>query len=87
MLALRHPDSPSCVHHDDWTNDAFEEVLGRMAAGRPPLPGSTVHTLANGQVAVVAFPITWAEKTLDSSMVAPRWVITWRITRMWTACT
>jgi acyl-CoA reductase-like NAD-dependent aldehyde dehydrogenase len=46
---------------------AFEEVLGRIAAGKPPLPDSAVHTLANGQVAVDAFPITGAEKTLFSS--------------------
>ena len=53
---------------------AFEEVLGRIAAGKPPLPDSAVHTLANGQVAVDVFPVTWSEKVLYSGSHTQVWI-------------
>ena len=46
---------------------AFEYVLGRIEAGKPPVPDSAVHTLANGQVAVDVFPVTVMDKMLYSS--------------------
>ena len=58
------PDGP-WIGHQWWALSpflkqlrAFEEVLGRIAAGKPPLPDSAVHTLPNGQVAVDVFPVT-----------------------------
>ena len=67
------PDGP-WIGHQWWALTpflnqlrAFEEVLGRIAAGKPPVPDSAVHTLANGQVAVDVFPVTAMDKMLYSS--------------------
>ena len=40
---------------------ALEEVLGRVAVGRDPLPVRAVHTCANGQVVVDVVPATRAD--------------------------
>jgi acyl-CoA reductase-like NAD-dependent aldehyde dehydrogenase len=41
---------------------ALEEVLGRVAAGRDPLPAGAVHARADGQVVVDVVPATLADR-------------------------
>jgi acyl-CoA reductase-like NAD-dependent aldehyde dehydrogenase len=43
---------------------ALEEVLGRVAVGRDPLPVRVVHTRPNGQVVVDAVPATRADQLM-----------------------
>ena len=43
---------------------ALEEVLGRVQAGRDPLPVGAVHTCANGQVVVDVVPATRADQLM-----------------------
>jgi hypothetical protein len=45
---------------------AFEDVLGRVAGGREPLPASAVHTRSGGQVVVDVVPATRMHQVLFS---------------------
>ena len=43
---------------------AFEDVLGRISAGREPVPADAVHTRPDGQVVVDVFPATRMDRLL-----------------------